>query len=86
MSNSSLQALLKEWHDADEAAFTLACCLGLMQASEFTQAKHVFYDNSNPLGKTLFAAVQGLIEAGVLERNEDWRIRWNPLFHGSWHR
>ena len=87
MSASTLREKLKDWTDADGAAYELACCLGLMNydTDSMGKAKHVFW-SQNRIGGALYNILRELVRVGVLEyRDEpDYQYRWNENFKGSW--
>jgi hypothetical protein len=80
----TLKDALQQWHDADGAAFQLALALGVLEPTvDFTtQSKHLFWTD-NPVGVALSRSLDCLVEAGVLDRDEDDRYRWNASFKVS---
>jgi hypothetical protein len=85
----TLKEELADLTDIDGAQDSLARCLGLLgpQTRFNVEAKHVYWTN-NPVGQTLFNLLDRLAEIGVLEWSADgnYRVRWNPVFRGSWER
>ncbi|QDT38507.1 hypothetical protein [Stratiformator vulcanicus] len=86
MESESLQPLkdsLKEWVESDVAEFELAVLLGLVGPSgeEFRRRKWVWWSN-NPIGNGLHAMLATLVEAKVLEYDEESeRYRFNEQFN-----
>jgi hypothetical protein len=71
--------MLSDWTDADGAAFRLAVALGaLAPNADFTQEKWRFWTD-NPLGNGLHAALVALVDAGLLESQDDEIFRWKPV-------
>jgi hypothetical protein len=85
MDTATLKQRLADWTDWDGAEYELAVCLGLMTSDTpfSTRAKHVFWSN-NPVGNTLRAIIDHLVEIQALEMNDDEQYRWNSTFKGSW--
>lgn len=82
--NDKLRESLEGWTDWDHAQHAVGLALGIFTPEQdfTTTLKGVFW-SANPLGDTLFAVVQQLVKAGVLEsREEDIQFRWNPNFRG----
>ena len=86
----TLKELLKDWTDYDIAEYYLACCLGIMKydaefkpQSEYSIAKSVFW-TGNPLGDSLYAILEKLVEVGVLEKDDDSLFKWNEEYKGYW--
>ena len=86
-TNKTLKERLREWTEIDVAAYQLAICLGLMTDKDAfaTDVKHVFW-SANEVGDGLYYALRRLEDAFILERNEDYQVRWNPKFQGDWER
>jgi hypothetical protein len=80
----TLKDALQQWHDADGAAFQLALALGVLEPrAEFaTESKHLFWTD-NPVGVALSRSLDSLVEAGVLERDDEDRYRWKADFKAS---
>ncbi len=68
---------LAEWMDWDYSAYVLGTHIGAVTGDFATTNKHVFWTD-NRLGNGLHAALNALVEAGVLERREepDEQFRW----------
>jgi len=47
------------------------------------EAKWIFWTD-NPIGNMLHSILEILVEAGVLEKNEDEQYRYNPDFEPPW--
>jgi hypothetical protein len=76
----TLRRTMVEWEDVDYASYLLAQALGLFPEESFqTQAKWVF-DMDNPLSRVLDRILDQLVEARVLEFNDEdgkqyrWRV------------
>jgi hypothetical protein len=82
----TLADTLTEWNDFDGAAFELGIALGVLAAdASFKENKWIFWSN-NPVGKGLHATLVALVEAGVLETNEEGQFRWAyvPIDKTQW--
>lgn len=75
--SSDFARRLSSWTDRDAAAFELAVVLGLIPKgwSFQLEAKHLFW-SANPLGDALYSFLESLTKAGILEQDEDDRLRW----------
>lgn len=84
----TFKELFSDWVEPDIAEYYLACLLGLMtydaSLKYFWEVKSVF-NTRNKFADMLFAMLEQLVEAGVLEENEYTQYRWNNLFKESWH-
>ncbi len=83
----TLKQKLDHWVDLDGAAYYLAISLGLMtEKDDFcTTVKWVFW-SANPIGNMLYGLLVDLVKIGVLERNDDDQVRWNPEYQGEWNK
>jgi hypothetical protein len=82
----TLAELMPNWLDSDGAAFRLGKALGVFEGdASFPDFKWIFWTD-NPLGNGLHACLLSLVEAGVLEMNEDDQFRWAyvPLDKWDW--
>jgi hypothetical protein len=71
---------MSAWQDSDGAAYELAVALGALPADSFLEYKWVFW-TVNPLGDGLHQALLALVDAGLLEHDEDEsRFRRQPGF------
>ncbi len=66
----SFLSRLSAWVDSDWAAYELAVSLGALPADSFLEYKGVFW-TVNPLGDGLHKALLALVDAGLLEYDED---------------
>jgi hypothetical protein len=77
-----LRERLQEWVDFDVAAYWLGLSMGMFPPEKGTswdpEIKWVFW-SCNPEGDFLGHMLLGLVELGILERNEDGdQFRWSP--------
>lgn len=82
----SFRESLKGWLDIDVAQYELGISIGLIEPKYnfHSDTKHVFWCD-NPVGNALYKILEELVDAGVLEKNQDrLQYRWNPDFRGSW--
>ena len=87
LADETLRHALSEWTDWDGAAYRLAVSLGLVQDEPGVfqvKAKHIFW-SSNLVGNTLYAILEQLVAAQILELREepDKQFRWNSKFDGT---
>lgn len=82
----SLKERLKHWHDFDLAQYELAVVLGMApefviepEKDPWNGLKGIFWSH-NPIGNALGSMIYNLVFIGVLEKNEDDKVRWNPNF------
>lgn len=62
----------------------LAQCIGLIPPEmSFSDGLSGLFHSSNPISEALFAFLQGLVRAGVLEAQKN-EFRWNQAFRGEW--
>jgi hypothetical protein len=81
----TLRETLRDWTDADVAAFQLGRAVGLYDGyDEFTKVKGTFWTD-NALGNGLHAALMALAAATVLEHRDepDVQFRWSKRALGS---
>lgn len=86
-SSSPLKVRLAKWRDWDGAAYELGVVLGLWMdygapigEDPWHGLKHIFWTD-NPLGNALYNSLIELVNAGVLETQEDkLSFRWNPNY------
>lgn len=81
-----LKEMLPDWRDFDVAAHAVAVSFGLMPADwdwVLVNAKRVFWTD-NPTGNMLHNVLELLVEAKVLEKNEDDQYRYNREFTAHW--
>jgi hypothetical protein len=65
-----LAQTLKDWAQWDFAAFCLGRNLGLFESPEWSRAQGTFW-RQGPIGSVLHDMVLALVEAGVLEQQEN---------------
>lgn len=84
----TIQKLFKDWVDPDIGVYYLACLLGVMKYDEtydvFRKNKGVFAAKTT-FSDMLYPWLEGLVEIGMLETNEDYMYRWNSSFTAYWY-
>ena len=83
--SQTLRHSLAEWTDADVASYYVAVALGVAPDPgskwDFWGGKKWMFWSANRLGEGLYRVLEMLVEAGVLEKDEDeMKFRWNPKF------
>ena len=74
----SLQSSLVDWTDYDGVCFLLARCLGLIDETvDFTTRGKAIVLGDRKLRPVLSKIVETLLDAGILERNDDDQYRWS---------
>lgn len=82
----TLKDELADWADFDVAGLYVGRCLGVFgpDITSIAQIKHVFW-SAHPVGEMIVGFLRQLVEAGVLEYNEEnLGFRWNQSFRESW--
>ncbi|MFD8949798.1 hypothetical protein [Streptomyces xanthophaeus] len=71
-----LSDALSSWTDSDQAAYQLGVVLGAITPDvPFSKSKRIFWEN-DPVGHGLHTSLLALVDAGLLEiQNED-EFRW----------
>lgn len=88
MTLMTLRDRLADWTDFDGAAYELGVVLGLfpkefgVDGDLWHGTKGIFW-SANPLGDALSEVLESLCRAGVLEKDEDHRYRWNSAYEVS---
>ena len=78
----TLKEYLIDWEDMDVAAYMLAMVMGIIPDDDgndggagYRKHKALFW-SANPLSEMLYPNLQGMVEAGILEENNDQKVRW----------
>ena len=80
----TLKEQLQHWQDPDVAIGRLAVLCGIYPEGDMMgRAKSVLWSN-NPLGNALCEVVYKLVDHGILQEDDEGRIRWNPDWKGYW--
>lgn len=77
-----LQERLEEWTDFDGAAYELGVSLGFFE--DYRTAGGMWLDHAekfifwvrNPIGDFLFETLEQMTSLGILEMDDDHRVRW----------
>ena len=82
-----IDELFKNWEEPEIAHYYLSCLLGLTKFDttydEYRRIKAV-YNTNNELSDLLFCTLESLVAAGILEKDDDSRYRWNSNFDAYW--
>jgi hypothetical protein len=78
---ANLRDRLHNWADFDGAEFEIGKALGVFSDdTKFSDVKGVLWSN-NPVGNCLGKILNGLLEIGFLEENDEGMFRYNG---GAW--
>lgn len=83
----SIQTLFADWVDYDIAAYYVTCLLGLTKydenSEEYRRIKGLYW-TGNKVSDSLYSFLENLVEAGILEKNDDLGYRYNKDFDQYW--